>query len=171
MTRNALKFLIAGVLIGAATVSLIAFRTIDQSQESVDVKPDGRLQYKWYSPELPNKASFAGEQVPLDRWEVRERYDRELLTNYYMHGSLMYILKLSYRQFPIIEKELKAYGVPDDFKYLCVAESNLQNLTSKAGAQGYWQFMNDTAPTFGLETTNEVDERYNFCLLYTSRCV
>lgn len=170
MTRNALKFLIAGVLIGAATVSLIAFRTIDQSQESVDVKPDGRLQYKWYSPELPNKASFAGEQVPLDRWEVRERYDRELLTNYYMHGSLMYILKLSYRQFPIIEKELKAYGVPDDFKYLCVAESNLQNLTSKAGAQGYWQFMNDTAPTFGLETTNEVDERYNLKLATQAAC-
>lgn len=161
MKRNTLKFFVGGLLLGAGMISLIAFNKIDKSEETVEVKQDGRLQYKWYSPQLPAKVSFAGEPVPLDRWEVRERYDRELLMNYYMHGSLMYILKLSYRQFPIIEKELKANGIPDDFKYLCVAESNLQNLTSKAGAQGYWQFMNETAPTFGLEVTSEVDERYN----------
>lgn len=161
MNRNIMKFFVGGLILGAGFVSLIAFNKIDKSEETVEVKQDGRLQYKWYAPQLPNKVSFAGEPVPLDRWEVRERYDRELLMNYYMHGSLMYILKLSYRQFPIIEKELKAYGIPDDFKYLCVAESNLQNLTSRAGAQGYWQFMNETAPAFGLEVSNEVDERYN----------
>lgn len=161
VNRNSIKFFVGGLLLGASVITVIAFNQINKSEESVEIMPNGRLQYKWYAPELPTKASFAGEIVPLDRWEVRERYDRELLTNYYMHGSLMYILKLSYRQFPVIEKELKAYGVPDDFKYLCVAESNLQNLTSKAGAQGYWQFMNETAPTFGLEISNEVDERYN----------
>ncbi len=161
MNRNAIKYLGLGLVLGAAMVSLIAFNKADKNEESVEVKQDGRLQYKWYAPQLPSKANFAGEAVPLDRWEVRERYDRELLMNYYMHGSLMYILKLSYRQFPVIEKELKAYGIPDDFKYLCVAESNLQNLTSSAGAQGYWQFMNSTGPSFGLEITAEVDERYN----------
>lgn len=170
MNRNIVKFFVGGLILGAGMVSLIAFNQIDKSEETVEVKQDGRLQYKWYAPQLPNKVSFAGEPVPLDRWEVRERYDRELLMNYYMHGSLMYILKLSYRQFPIIEKELKAYGIPDDFKYLCVAESNLQNLTSKAGAQGYWQFMNDTAPAYGLETTNEVDERYNLKLATQAAC-
>lgn len=161
MNRNKIKLFSAGILLGASIVSLIAFNKINKNEESVEVKQDGRLQYKWYAPQMPAKASFAGEQVPLDRWEVKERYDRELLMNYYMHGSLMYILKLSYRQFPVIEKELKAYGIPDDFKYLCVAESNLQNLTSSAGAQGYWQFMNSTGPSFGLEITSEVDERYN----------
>lgn len=161
MTRTVLKYFGGGIILGAGLVALIAFNKVDKSEEQVEVKQDGRLQYKWYAPQLPAKASFAGEPVPLDRWEVRERYDRELLMNYYMHGSLMYILKLSYRQFPVIEKELRAYGIPDDFKYLCVAESNLQNLTSSVGAQGYWQFMSSTGPTFGLEITNEVDERYN----------
>ena len=171
MNRQVVKFFAGGLLLGAGLVSLIAFNKIDKSEETVEIKQDGRLQYKWYAPQLPGKVSFAGEPVPLDRWEVRERYDRELLMNYYMHGSLMYILKLSYRQFPIIEKELKAYGIPDDFKYLCVAESNLQNLTSKAGAQGYWQFMNETAPTFGLEVSNEVDERYNLKKATQAACL
>lgn len=161
MNRHKIKYLAAGLLLGTGLVGLIAFNKADKNDEKVEVKEDGRLQYKWYAPQPPAKASFAGEPVPLDRWEVRERYDRELLMNYYMHGSLMYILKLSYRQFPIIEKELKANGIPDDFKYLCVAESNLQNLVSAAGAQGYWQFMNSTAPSYGLEVTSEVDERYN----------
>lgn len=161
MNRYKLKYLIAGLLLGSGFIGLIAFNKADKNDEKVEVKEDGRLQYKWYAPQMPVKASFAGEPVPLDRWEVRERYDRELLMNYYMHGSLMYILKLSYRQFPIIEKELKANGIPDDFKYLCVAESNLQNLVSSAGAQGYWQFMNSTAPSYNLEVSNEVDERYN----------
>ncbi|MDI9319138.1 MAG: lytic transglycosylase domain-containing protein [Phycisphaerales bacterium] len=161
MNFKIIKYFIGGIFLGSAIFAGIAFNNINTAEESIEVKQDGRLQYKWYAPQLPNKASFAGEQVPLDRWEVRERYDRELLVNYYMHGSLMYILKLSSRQFPVIEKELKAYSIPDDFKYLCVAESNLQNLTSSAGAQGYWQFMNNTAPSYGLEINSEVDERYN----------
>lgn len=161
MEKKSLKFLLVGLLLGSSMVTLIAFNRVNEADEKVEIKKDGRLQYKWYAPVVPDKASFAGESVPLDRWDVKERYDRELLVNYYMHGSLMYILKLAHRQFPVIEKELKAYGIPDDFKYLCVAESNLQNLTSKAGAQGYWQFMNETAPSFGLEVSNEVDERYH----------
>jgi len=161
MNFKIIKYFIGGIFLGSAIFAGIAFNNINKAEETIEVKQDGRLQYKWYAPQLPNKASFAGEQVPLDRWEVRERYDRELLVNYYMHGSLMYILKLSSRQFPVIEKELKAYGIPDDFKYLCVAESNLQNLTSSAGAQGYWQFMNSTGPSYGLEINSEVDERYN----------
>lgn len=161
MKKSGIIYFIGGILIGASIVASIAFNQINSNDEAVEVKHDGRLQYKWYAPQHPPRASFAGETVPLDRWEVRERYDRELLMNYYMHGSLMYILKLSSRQFPVIEKELKAYGIPDDFKYLCVAESNLQNLTSPAGAQGYWQFMKDTGPQYGLEISTEVDERYN----------
>lgn len=170
MNNARLKFFAIGLTMGAGLIGLIAFNTINKDDEAVEVKRDGRLQYKWYAPELPSKASFAGEPVPLDRWEVKERYDRELLVNYYMHGTMMYILKLSHRQFPIIEKELKAFGIPDDFKYLCVAESNLQNLTSRAGAQGYWQFMNDTAPAYGLEVSKEVDERYNLKLATRAAC-
>ncbi len=152
---------ICSAFAGAALLAAFAFDKTDPGNDLLEVKGDGRLQYKWYAPELPKAISFAGEAAPLDRWEVRERLDRELLTNYYMHGSLLYILKLSTRYFPLIEERLKANGIPDDFKYLCVAESSLQHLTSSAGAQSFWQFLGGTGTQYGLQIDGEVDERYN----------
>ena len=154
-------YFLLGAVAGASFFAGYAFKEIDHTEELVEVKPDKRLQYKWYTPELPKTMEFAGEKVPLDRWEVRERLDRDVLINYYAHGSMLYIMKLAGRVFPVIEARLKANGVPDDFKYLCVAESSLMTPTSAAGATGYWQFMKDTAPRYGLEISDEVDERYN----------
>jgi membrane-bound lytic murein transglycosylase D len=115
---------------------------------------------EWRAPLLPQQLSFAGEEVPLKRWDVKERLDRELLINSYSQANILYLLKLSNRYFPVISERLKANGVPDDFKYLCIAESNLQGgAVSRSGAVGFWQFMNYTAPGFGLETTSLVDER------------
>lgn len=115
---------------------------------------------QWYAPEVPEKMSFAGEAVPLDKWEVKERFDRELLYNYYYQNNIFYLLKLANRYFPAIEARLKANGIPDDFKYLCVAESNLlANATSKAGAVGFWQFLSGTAPGYDLEVNDNVDLR------------
>lgn len=151
----------AGALAGAALLATVAFNDHDANNDLLEVKSDGRLQYKWYAPELPKSISFAGEAVPLDRWEVRERLDRELLINYYMQGSLLYILKLSTRYFPQIEARLKANGIPEDFKYLCVAESSLQHLTSSAGAESFWQFLSGTGKEYGLEIDDDVDERYD----------
>lgn len=157
--------IILSSLIGAIAVAVLlatfAFDKADPDKDLVEVKSDGRLQYKWYAPELPKSISFAGEAAPLDRWEVRERLDRELLVNYYMHGSLLYIMKLTTRYFPLIEARLRANGIPDDFKYLCVAESSLQHLTSSAGAQSFWQFLGGTGTQFGLEIDDDVDERYH----------
>ena len=114
----------------------------------------------WSAPSIPAKIHFAGEEVPLQQWDVRERLDRELLYNYYYQNNILFLLKLSNRYFPIIEERLKANGVPADFKYLCIAESNmLANATSKAGAVGYWQFMPGTAPGYSLEVNKQVDER------------
>jgi len=112
-------------------------------------------------PKLPSSISFAGEQTPLNRWDVKERLDRELLFNTYMHGSTLYILKLAHRTFPVIERILREQGVPEDFKFLAVAESALYNQISKAGATGYWQFMKAAGIQFGLEITDEVDMRYD----------
>ncbi|MBK7691505.1 MAG: lytic transglycosylase domain-containing protein [Bacteroidetes bacterium] len=113
------------------------------------------------APELPKSFSLFGEKMPLEIWDVRERFDRELLVNTYMQGSTSYIIKHMGRWMHMIEERLKANGVPDDFKYLCVAESALQNQISKAGAVGFWQFMSGTAPLFGLYIDHEVDERYD----------
>jgi len=116
--------------------------------------------HHWFAPAIPSSLSFAGEQAPLDRWDIREKFDREYLLNYYNAGSIVYLLKLSNRYFPIISERLQANGVPDDFKYLCIAESNMQGwAVSKSGAVGFWQFMDGTAPGYGLETSGEVDQR------------
>ena len=116
--------------------------------------------YTWHAPDLPDKMDFAGERVPLDQWDIKERLDRELLFNYYYQNNVLFILKMSNRYFPVIEERLRANGVPEDFKYLCVAESNLlANATSRVGAVGYWQFMPDTAPGYNLEVNKQVDKR------------
>lgn len=113
------------------------------------------------APDVPKNFRMFGEKMPLQIWDVRERFDRELLFNSYMQGSTSYIIKLAGRYMPIIERKLKENGVPDDFKYLCVAESALRNQRSRVGAAGFWQFMKGTAPSYGLYIDNEVDERYN----------
>ena len=77
--------------------------------------------------------------------DVKERFDRELIVNSNLDASTLIIIKRANREFPIIEPILKKYGVPDDFKYLAVAESALTNATSSAGAKGFWQFMPATA--------------------------
>lgn len=115
---------------------------------------------RWSPPSLPKEISFAGEQVPLNRWDVQERFDRELLFNFYSPANVLFLKKLSNRYFPLISERLKANGVPDDFKYLCVAESNLlSGATSRSGAKGFWQFMDGTAPGYGLTSNDQVDER------------
>jgi len=168
---KALFYFSSGILVTSLIVFGLAFKKTN-TEGSVDVKQqEGRLQYKWYAPALPGTISFAGEKVPLDRVEIREQLDREMLYNYYNFYSTLYIIKLTTRYFPIIEDHLRANGVPDDFKYLCVAESALQNQTSKVGAVGFWQFMKDTAPRYGLQVDDEVDERYNVARSTDAACL
>lgn len=113
------------------------------------------------APKIPSSLSFAGEPVPLDDWEIRERLDRELIVNCNLHSATIFYIKRANRFFPTIEKILAENNVPDDFKYLCVAESGLDNVVSPAGASGFWQFMRNTASVYGLVVNNEIDERYN----------
>ncbi|MCD6355416.1 MAG: transglycosylase SLT domain-containing protein, partial [Prolixibacteraceae bacterium] len=111
---------------------------------------------------IPDTASFAGEPMPLNRFDVREALDRELLSNAYFHSQTIRYLKLAPRYFSIIEPILKKKGIPDDFKYLAVAESSLNpRAVSPARAVGFWQFMKGTARDYGLEVSKEVDERYH----------
>ncbi|MGN6491557.1 MAG: lytic transglycosylase domain-containing protein [Agriterribacter sp.] len=116
---------------------------------------------QWSVPPLPDSIQFCEESVPLYRQDIREQFERELLYSYYLQNQVLYVIKLSRRYFPIIEAKLRENGLPDDMKYLCVAESNLQNAVWKAGAAGFWQFMTGTAPAYGLEVNQEVDERYH----------
>lgn len=110
---------------------------------------------------FPATADFAGEPVPLNISDVRERFERELLVNANLDASTLLILKRATRAFPVIEPILAKYNVPDDFKYLAVIESGLVNAVSPAGARGVWQFMPETAKEKGLEVNDFVDERYH----------
>jgi membrane-bound lytic murein transglycosylase D len=111
--------------------------------------------------DIPSVMTFAGERVPLQDTDVRERLDREIHVNTYWHSNMLLMIKKANRFFSEIEPLLKKYNLPDDFKYLAVAESGLDNVTSHAGASGFWQFMKATGKEYGLEINNYVDERYN----------
>jgi hypothetical protein len=134
---------------------------------NADHSEDEKLQsefeqyYKIYALNVPDNLIFAGETVPMSDEDVKERYDRELLTNVYWQSQTLLMLKRAHRFFPLIERVLAQNNVPEDFKYLAVAESGLQNVGSPAGAVGYWQFLDKTAKMYGLEISEEVDERYH----------
>jgi len=110
---------------------------------------------------FPVSIDFAGEAVPLQITDVKERFDRELLVNSNLDATTLLSIKRANRAFPVIEPILEKNGVPDDFKYLAVIESGLVNVVSPAGAKGVWQFMPETAKEKGMEVTDGVDERYH----------
>jgi len=120
---------------------------------------------------IPTKVEFAGQDISLERYDMRERFDREQIIIAYNHSVSLLNIKRANRYFPIIEPILKQNGVPDDFKYLAVIESNLDpRAVSGAGAAGFWQLMPKTAEQFGLEVSDEVDERYHIEKATSAAC-
>jgi len=110
---------------------------------------------------LPDEMTFAGEKVPLQNFDTRESLDKEILVNAYWHSRTLLVLKKSKRYFATIEPVLKKYGIPEDFKYIPLAESGFENTVSPAGACGVWQLLEGTGKEYGLEVNKEVDERYH----------
>lgn len=165
MKRN--KPAIYYFLYGAITVLTILVivmvifsnNNITTASETADENfPQG---YRIVSPEIPNYLEFAGEKIPTENFEVYERMEREFLSNTYWHSATILAIKRANRWFPVIEPILKRNNIPDDFKYLAVAESNLENVISPAGATGFWQFMKPAGEKYGLEINSLVDERYD----------
>jgi len=120
---------------------------------------------------LPDPAFFAGEEVPAGTFYVREQLDREMTVNTYWHSSTLLSMKRTARWFPVIEPILAKNGIPDDFKYLALAESGLANVVSPAGAAGFWQFLEGTGRECGLIVNKEVDERYHLVKATEAACV
>jgi len=112
-------------------------------------------------PAIPRSLSFAGEDVPLNYFDVKESIQRELMVISYWHASITYIIQLNNRYKDEIKAILKEEGLHEDFYYLCIAESGLQPVVSSANAGGYWQFLAGTAKEYKLIVDEEVDERYN----------
>lgn len=107
--------------------------------------------------------SFCGESVPLNDPEIKERLERELLYALDNNDDVILWLKRANRFFPHIEKVLKKNSLPDDLKYIAIAESSLKPLaTSNKGAVGYWQFIEGTGTRYGMKINSDIDERRNF---------
>lgn len=120
-----------------------------------------KTNYNVYALETPQYLDFSGEALPLNQQDIRERIDRELLVNTYWQSNGLLMIKRANKYFPIIEPILKKNGIPDDFKYLALIESGLTNVTSRAGASGFWQILKNTGKELGLEVNENVDERYH----------
>ena len=113
-------------------------------------------------PPLPGKIEFAGERVPLENYDTRESLQREVSITTYMHSRTLYALLRTRRYFAVIEPILAENNIPNDFKYLCMAESGLNpDAVSPAGAAGLWQIMPAVARSFGMEVNAQIDERYH----------
>lgn len=151
------------------TIAFLAFflmNSKDKPEEKKKVKNEKTSKnvsdsYEIKALKIPLQMNLAGEPVPLEKQDIKERLDRELLVNTYWQSNGLLLIKRANKFFPIIEPLLKKYNLPDDFKYLCVAESALINVPSYKGAAGYWHFMPATGREYGLEVNKNVDERYN----------
>lgn len=115
-----------------------------------------------FLPTIPDKLDLAGEKVPLELPFVAEQLDREFIIAVHDRAQVVMWMKRARRYFPYISKELKKAGLPEDLKYLAVAESALlHRISSPAGAVGLWQFIPATGKRYGLKINHWYDDRRN----------
>ena len=162
--KNILMLL--GVVFVAGTLIFAVGNTnntavVDNVVVNDSVQKNVAKSYKISSIEIPENLNFAGEVVPQEDPEILERIDREFLVNTYWQSNAVLLIKRAHKYFTVIEPILAKNGIPDDFKYLAVAESGLTNVVSPAGATGFWQIMRDTGREYGLEVNSNVDVRYH----------
>lgn len=155
--RRNITLAIVAISSAIATIAFMGYAKRDNFNV-----PYSQIPYCAVSPKLPTEVEFAGERIALTAQDRRERLDREILAFTYSHINTLLQLKRANRLFPIVEPILKECGVPDDFKYLMIIESNGDIYArSTVGACGLWQFMENTARVYGLEVNKHIDERFH----------
>lgn len=159
--KNSFLMLLCFALLSLASNRISATAFIDYNEP---------VSYKVQALNIPEEIQFAGETMQLTETDLKERMDKELLVNTYWQSNTLLMIKRANKYFPQIEKILAEEGVPEDFKYLALIESGLENVTSSAGAKGFWQIMRATGRELGLEVNANVDERYNIELATRVAC-
>lgn len=156
-------FVAVGVVVGVfAAFALMSLKSEQiPSTENDSLQTNEEINLPISQPFIPENITFCGEEVPLENFDVYEALDYEMVVNMYRHSATIAYIKRANRYFPEIEKVLAENNIPDDFKYLCVAESGLSNVVSPAGASGFWQFMKTAGNEYGLRIDSNIDERYN----------
>ncbi len=170
--NHKVNLLILTGIVGGAIASWSCTRA-----EAYDTSSDGddssrsRVLTPVVSPAVPYEVEFCGKKYDLDRMDMFERFDRELTAMTFTHGTTLSVIKRANRYFPMMAPILKEEKVPLDLLYLACIESSLNNRAlSGAKAAGLWQFMPATAKEYGLEVSEQVDERYNTELATRAAC-
>ncbi|WP_298503149.1 lytic transglycosylase domain-containing protein [uncultured Maribacter sp.] len=161
--KNILMFLGVVFVVSTLIFAVQDESKIEETKKIISEEPETHVasEYRIKAIDIPADLNFAGEPVPQEDPEILERVDREFLVNTYWQSNALLLMKRANKYFPVIEPILAKNGIPDDFKYLAVAESALTNVVSHAGATGFWQIMKGTGKEYGLEINSNVDERYH----------
>ena len=157
------------------TIALVSFNFLSTEENTEDIKDsihqkEFNSYFRSYTLTTPDSVGFAEEYTPIYAADIWERYDKEIHKNVYWQSNTLFYFKRANKYFPIIESILKKNNIPNDFKYLAIIESGLENVVSPAGATGFWQFMKGTAKDRGMEVNSEVDERYNLEISTQAAC-
>lgn len=160
MNEKSKNYLLTGISILALLLSVVSVYAVSTAEESTPDEMSLKQQVESFS--IPKSVEFAEKNVPLTRYDLRERFEREISAIAYQHSFTLLSIKRANRYFPIVEPILKRNGIPEDFKYLALIESNFNlRAVSPVKAAGFWQLMPETAKEYGLEVSDEVDERYH----------
>ncbi len=131
-----------------------------ETKSKAEVKVEKPVPVRFAIHQVPTKLYLCGEPVPIHKRAVYEMLDREFNLAVYDRAQVIMWLKRANRYFGMISKALKEEGLPDDLKYLAVAESALKAYAySSAGAAGFWQFIKPTGRRYGLQKSRYKDER------------
>ena len=152
------------VLTSAVIIFIFSQLFISSSQLKSDEEVYSKqfnMKYGIFAIVQPQGLNFSGENIPIHSSEIWERLDKELLKNTYWQSNTLLYFKKAHKYFPVIEPILKKNNIPNDFKYLALIESGLENVISPAGAAGFWQILKGTAKEYGLEVNSSIDERYH----------
>ncbi len=154
------KYIVAFFSLACAVTSILFF-AFSKKDDDRAYQDYFNSNYKIFSLNIPKDLNFCDEKVPQSDFTIKEALDREFTVNTYWQSNSLFYIKRANRWFKIIEPILKRYGVPNDIKYICAIESNFTNAVSPSNAVGFWQLLENTAKGYGLEITDEVDERYH----------
>ncbi len=149
--------------LGSLTVSILTDTTII-SEDTLDGKLIQFSHQYEYVPEyeqeiIQERLSKIENEIPLTYNPIVNSF-----ISYFTVTDREYTRKVAQLQtkyFPMIERYLEKYNLPDELKYLAIVESGLNpKAKSPAGAVGLWQFMPLTGRVdYGLSENWYLDEK------------
>ena len=137
-------YILTSTIIIVVFSQLFIYSSQLKSDDELHIK-QFNMKYGIFAIVQPQGLNFSGENIPIHASEIWERLDKELLKNTYWQSNTLLYFKKAHKYFPFIEPILKKNNIPDDFKYLALIESGLENVISPSGAAGFWQILKGTA--------------------------